>query len=528
MRAEISAQAGLALVQTDAGAFLYSIDDLDAPRPIAPAEIGSLMRGTTDVLSADVADTASAVSLLTTAWSSDRLLQMLLILLRSDVDHDIREAAAATAGELMANDDARRFALNRLYSHPMTDDGDLPGAIAIASRARQIRVATPLRELQSDQPVIAMLTATWRAALATLPEPGRAGRLRRLFEQHAVFHALARAEDAARLKRLELSLRSKRILLDEPGAEAILRRLSNVRERALRSVAEGTLPYTGERGNVPPSTTDSAEGLYLENLAAIERIAGFAARRNHLGPDETEEFAQEVQVRLLEDDYATVRKFEGRMSFTSYLVTVIGRLAQQYRDEQWGKWRPSAEARRLGAKAITLERLITRDGFTFDEAVKVLTTPGGSEYTVAELDAIYLRLPARNPRPVVISGDVPSDAVVVEADAYDRLDREDRERSARKTALAIDELLEKMDAEDRRILQMRFWHALTVPDIARRMHLDQKKVYKRLDRVLSMLRHALQSAGVTPRDIANFTYEEPRQNEQSRLIQDMYDRWNAP
>src|SRR6185503_1033291 len=104
-----------------------------------------------------------------------------------------------------------------------------------------------------------------------------------------------------------------------------------------------------------------------------------------------------VCFKIFEDDYGIIRKFEGRSSFSTYLTTVILRLFHQWRVEQWGKWRPSAEAKRLGDKAITLERLITRDGFTFDEAVKVLTVRDGGLSPVAELEALYVRLPLRTP-----------------------------------------------------------------------------------------------------------------------------------
>src|SRR5215212_9137514 len=97
----------------------------------------------------------------------------------------------------------------------------------------------------------------------------------------------------------------------------------------------------------------SAERTFLENLRTIVRIASFVARRNHLNTDEANEFVQEVQARLIYDDYAIIRKFESRSSFSTYLTTVIVRLFQQWRVELWGKWRPSAEARRLGDKAIT-------------------------------------------------------------------------------------------------------------------------------------------------------------------------------
>lgn len=244
------------------------------------------------------------------------------------------------------------------------------------------------------------------------------------------------------------------------------------------------------------------EETYLAHLRTIERIAAFVARRNFLNADESGEFVQEVRVRLLDDDYGVIRKFKGESSFSTYLTTVILRLYHQWRVQQWGKWRPSAEARRLGDKAITLERLLTRDGFTFAEAVSVLTTRAGSQYTRAELEALYARLPERRPRPVAVSDEVLPETVAVEPDAYERVERGERAQLARDAAQAIDGALASMDPEDRLILQMRFWNALKVPEIARTLHIEQKRLYKRLDRLFLSLRRELESSGVTREHLA--------------------------
>ncbi len=243
------------------------------------------------------------------------------------------------------------------------------------------------------------------------------------------------------------------------------------------------------------------EETYLQHLGTIERIASFVGRRSHLNGDECAEFTQEVRVHLLEDDYAVIRKFEGRSKFSTYLQTVIMRLFHQWRVQQWGKWRPSAEARRLGEKAITLERLLTRDGFTLAEAVNFLTTPGSSQYTVPELEAIYIRLPLRNPRPILVSDELLPDAASVAAEADDRIETRDQERTARHAASTMDGILEHMDAEDRLILQLRFWDAQKVPEIARTLRIDQKKLYKRLDKLFLTLRRGLEGAGLSKREV---------------------------
>jgi RNA polymerase sigma factor (sigma-70 family) len=244
------------------------------------------------------------------------------------------------------------------------------------------------------------------------------------------------------------------------------------------------------------------EETYLEHLRTIERIAAFVARRHNLSKVDCEDFVQEVHVRLIEHDYAVIRKFEERSTFSTYLTTVIGRLFTAWRVQQWGKWRPSAEAKRLGPKAVTLERLLSRDGYTFSEAVQKLTT-GESPYTIAELEAIYLRLPPRTPRPIEVAGDNVPDVVTVEPDACERLEANDRTRTLRQVMQKLDELIENMASEDRLILEMRFWGARKVPEIATALKHDQKKLYKRLDRLFGILRQELERAGVSKSDIAS-------------------------
>jgi hypothetical protein len=73
----------------------------------------------------------------------------------------------------------------------------------------------------------------------------------------------------------------------------------------------------------------------------------------------------------------------------------------------------------------------------------------------------------------------------------------DRERTACKAAETLDGALATLDAEDRLILQMRFWDGKKVPDIARILQLDQKKIYKRLDKLFANLRKAMEAVGVS-------------------------------
>ena len=238
-----------------------------------------------------------------------------------------------------------------------------------------------------------------------------------------------------------------------------------------------------------------AEQRFLQYITTIDRIAAYICRRNHLHDDEARDFVGDVRLRLIEDNYSIIRKFEARSSFTTYLTTVIHRLFYQYRVERWGKWRPSAEAKRLGDKAITLEKLITRDGYSFNEACELLTTRGDGLYKKNELEAMWYRLPARHPRPVLVS-EMSSAEVAVESEAQERVESGERALTAREAVAVLDRVIAAAEPDDQAILRMRFWNGRKVPNIADALHLDQKKVYKRIDKLLSKLRSALEDAGL--------------------------------
>jgi RNA polymerase sigma factor (sigma-70 family) len=244
----------------------------------------------------------------------------------------------------------------------------------------------------------------------------------------------------------------------------------------------------------------NAEELFLANLGLVDRIVAFVCRRNHYRDDEADDFAGHVRLKLIENDYAILRKFEGRSSFSTYLTTVIQRLSFQYRVQMWGKWRPSAEAQRIGEAGITLERLMTRDGLSFHEALETLTSRKQPGYSRAALEAVYARLPHRTSRPVLVQEDAAHE-VASSNRADEPLMQSERAESARATAAAIDAALAAMDAEDQVILRMRFWSARRIPEIASALGLDQKKLYKRIDKLLVALRRALEAAGIDARHV---------------------------
>jgi len=245
----------------------------------------------------------------------------------------------------------------------------------------------------------------------------------------------------------------------------------------------------------------SPEERFLANVPTIERIAAFYCRRMHLSDADTEDFISYVKLELIERDYEIIRKFEERSTFTTYLTTVIHRLLYQHRTKEWGKWRPSAEAKRLGDVAIAFERLTTRDGFSLSEATEMMTTGNSPAASRRELEAIALRLPPRAPRPVLVTEESAPDLVTAADDPSDGPASREREQLARRAAAVLDQTMNSFEPEDRLILKMRFWSAQRVADISGTLHLYAKKTYKRIDKLLGRARTALERAGIGRKEI---------------------------
>src|SRR5258708_1904751 len=142
-------------------------------------------------------------------------------------------------------------------------------------------------------------------------------------------------------------------------------------------------------------TGDNGERLFLSALTTINRAIAWTCARNHVSHEDAEEFGSHVRLKLIEENYAIIRKFQGRSALRTYLTVVIQRLFLDFRISAWGKWRPSAEAKRGGALAMLLEQLLVRDGHTFDEACQLLATKYGIAAEDAELERVASRFPMR-------------------------------------------------------------------------------------------------------------------------------------
>jgi len=238
----------------------------------------------------------------------------------------------------------------------------------------------------------------------------------------------------------------------------------------------------------------NAEELFIANLGKIESIAVYICRSHHV-PEYAEDFAGQVRLSLLERNYEIIRKFEGRSQFVTYLTTVMHHLFYQYRVKEWGKWRPSAEAKRIGPAAIALEKLITRDGYCVRDAFQKMMECG--THTAAELNDIYQRLPPRQPRPVLVSDDVLPESAALSAAPDDLIESRERGQRAREAHRVIADAIAKFSAEDQLILRLRYWENRRIAEIVLDLGLDPKKTYKRITKLHKKLRAAAEKGGIS-------------------------------
>ncbi|MGH7517280.1 MAG: sigma-70 family RNA polymerase sigma factor [Gemmatimonadales bacterium] len=237
----------------------------------------------------------------------------------------------------------------------------------------------------------------------------------------------------------------------------------------------------------------SLEALFLGQLGWIERAAAAVCRRHGLSPDEAADFSAWAKLKLVENDYAVFARFRGESAITTYLVVVLAMLFRDYRARHWGRWRPSAAARRRGTVAVRLETLVYRDRVPLGQAAEMLRTSGQTELSDRDLAALLAELPARSAARTVQVGGDPADEPLAPDRADDFVAADDAEARQK----AIGEALRRLPAEDQVLLRLRFWEGLSVADISRSLGLPQKPLYRRLDRAMAQARGLLEQAGMS-------------------------------
>ncbi|MBK9240013.1 MAG: sigma-70 family RNA polymerase sigma factor [Acidobacteria bacterium] len=247
--------------------------------------------------------------------------------------------------------------------------------------------------------------------------------------------------------------------------------------------------------------SSASHEIYLAHADLIERALATVCRRNSVFGADAEDFSSTARLHLIEDDYAVLRRFEGRSSLPTYLTVVITRQFQDWRNAKWGKWRPSAEAKRLGPTAVRLETLTVRDRLSLDEAYELLRSKYEVTESRAEVEALAVRFPIRHKRSFVDDTVINTLPTPIPPPDDDVAGREAAVMAHHVSGVLTTEV-RKLPAQDRLILKMRFEDDCPIADIARALRLEAKPLYRRIEKVLTALRTSLEAEGITAAAIA--------------------------
>jgi len=250
------------------------------------------------------------------------------------------------------------------------------------------------------------------------------------------------------------------------------------------------------------------EALFLEHLGWIDRIAARVSRQGGLWDDEGQDFASSVRLSLMENDYAIMRKFRGEATLRTYLASVVTRLFHDYMRERRGRWRPSAAATRMGPVARDLEALVYRDGYRLVEAGERLRTEGRTALSDGQLGRLLGQIP---PRATLRPRELPDDGLDASAGALradDLLAASDAEALYTRVRRALARAMDRLEPEERTIAQMRFRDGRSVADVARELGVQQKPLFRQVERVRARLRGYLEAEGISASTVQGLL-EEP-------------------
>jgi RNA polymerase sigma factor (sigma-70 family) len=227
--------------------------------------------------------------------------------------------------------------------------------------------------------------------------------------------------------------------------------------------------------------------LLLNHLSDLRRFVQRSCRSRAIG-HEVEDVVSALCVKLLEADGAVIRAHQGRGPFRAYLARIVDRFVLDYQNREWGKWRPSVQALRLGPAGLLLDQLMSRDQLPTHIAVSIVS----HRLRMAEADvnrmaaalSLTKRCGRRQPNPVESEPTVMFDG---EGHEYPQL--------ARSLQQALCAAVNRLDAVERLMLERRFRDNKTVTDVASELGIERKRLYRHYEQTFAKLRRHLLALG---------------------------------
>ena len=280
-----------------------------------------------------------------------------------------------------------------------------------------------------------------------------------------------------------------------------------IRVSARRS--HGALLIPGGSSPRPPASLPTSAKLaggvsdeqrFLEALPVIDDVAAQVCRRHRLSYNEADDFKAEVRVHFFDRNYEVLRKFEGRCALATYVNVVAQRLFFDWRNKNWGRWRPSTEARRLGPTAVLIERYVIRDGWTIDQTIEALRANHQTELDDT-LRAFCDTLSSRRPSRRLVAEEDAAEIANPGPGADANVVKAERDFLAKRVQAALERARQGLPPMQQLLVKMRFEDGVAISDIARALHLEQRPLYRTIERVMQSLRAAMEAEGISRADI---------------------------
>lgn len=247
------------------------------------------------------------------------------------------------------------------------------------------------------------------------------------------------------------------------------------------------------------SPDSRGRALLEEHIVLVRKRLDRISRESGLPAQEAEEFRSWAVFKLTENDYRILASWEGRSSFNTYLNVVLSNLLRDYRTHVWGKWRPTAAARREGDEAILLEQLWHRDRLPLEEAIDRMLSDHKVALSRAEIERLAARLPPKTERRWV--GEEELQKVAIDGRVEERVEDRERARLAAQLRAELVPRLRALPAEERLLLKLCFHDGFTMAAVAPILGRPQKELYLVRDRCLKRIRLALESLGLCPEQV---------------------------
>ncbi len=239
-----------------------------------------------------------------------------------------------------------------------------------------------------------------------------------------------------------------------------------------------------------------------EVLGLIERISMKRFSEDHLA----HECYSYILSQLEKDDCNRIRKFRGESKLTTFLHTVINKLAIDFVRHKFGRKRFPKPVSNLGTFAEHVFDLVCWKEFSYEEAFAIISCnggfPGSYQDFLRKTDPIRDIPCNKKEKEKTFSGfDIDAvsleDAEVDEANPLEllleNLEDEKRIRAVRVLKAEIQSLSE----EDRILFKLRFESDLSYEKASKVLGISVAKVKRRLNKMMIRLKKALLKEGIT-------------------------------